>query len=153
MTNHLKLKQDLLGLLLPSRLSLFLGLWVFVTGAVLALSGSNLLAGFASGLGFWFFSLLFILKDLALFDQPRPLSWSPLSSLGFSPLLNPTSDIDPSSATDADDLVVFVADIFEFAEHEQALLLDSLTEVFTGAALAGVSGASAALSVRSLKAR
>ena len=47
--------------------------------------------------------------------------------------------------------MVFVADIFEFAEHEQALVLDSLTEVLAGGAAVLVGGVSSALSVRSIK--
>jgi hypothetical protein len=53
-----------------------------------------------------------------------------------SALGKPQADLDGSVATDADDLVAFIGDIFEFAEHEQALLLDSVLEIAGGAGLA-----------------
>jgi hypothetical protein len=62
---------------------------------------------------------------------------------------NPLADLDASAATDADDLAVFVGDVFEFSEHEQALLADSSFEL-AGALGAGI-GVGGFLSIRALK--
>lgn len=152
MTNHLKLRVAYFSIR-PRPLSLFLGLWVFFSGLFLALASAGVCASLLSGFLFWFFYLFFILKDFFVSGHVESVSWSTLASTRTSFFFNPGADIDSSAATDADDLVVFVADIFEFAEHEQALLLDSLTEVIAGSAFVCAGGASAALSVRALKAR
>lgn len=154
MANHLKLRAAYFPLYSCS-FSFFLGLWVFFSGLFLALTNAGICASLLSSLFFWFFYLVFILKDFFVSSQPESLSWSTLAptSTHTSIFFNPSADIDSSAATDADDLVVFVADIFEFTEHEQALLLDSLTEVVAGGLLACAGGVSAALSIRTLKAR
>jgi hypothetical protein len=74
-----------------------------------------------------------------------------LPDYSFYFLANPSSDLDPSASTDSDDLVVFVADIFEFAEHEQAFVLDSLGEFFCGGVAFFCGAGVYALSIRALK--
>ena len=81
----------------------------------------------------------------------QPALGCPSLALEWPLAFDPASDLDASAATDADDLVVFVADIFEFAEHEQALLVDTLTDVAVVGAATLAGATSLGLSVRALK--
>jgi hypothetical protein len=149
MTNLSKIQGRLFAFKAQTFFCLCLGCWVLLCGLVLGFC-SPLLGGLpGTQLGLWLSSgVSFLGVGLG---QSGLLSWGAPSSSFLGGVFNPAADIDASAATDADDLVVFIADIFEFAEHEQALLLDSLTEVVTGGLLVGLGGISASLSIRSLK--
>lgn len=123
---------------------LFLGLSIFVDGAVWPfLTLSDLFGALSAGaLAARGLAPSFFAPALTTFGGDAP-------TLSF--FLDPAADVDASAATDADDLVVFVADIFEFAEHEQALVVDAVADA-TLAGVASLGGAASfALSVRALK--
>ena len=90
-----------------------------------------------------------LLEGWGVLQHRAGFMWGGERSGGVS-FSNPQADIDLSAATDADDLVVFLADAFEFVEHEQALLLDSLVDLGLSGG-AGLIAAGGVLSVRALK--
>jgi hypothetical protein len=158
MTNPTKLHTSLLfsgafsfGLRPQSFFCFLLGSWVFCCG--LGLGPASFypdVCGFFR-LAFWFIASQPLFAGAA--SVKGPMSWaylSPFQGLAAG-AINPAADLDVSAATDADDLVVFVADLFEFVEHEQAMLLDSLTEAAGLGVLAGLGGVSAAASIRVYK--
>jgi hypothetical protein len=99
---------------------------------------------------FWYFLVYSLAVDLYLYCH-QYLFGGFFLPVSLARLFDPHSDLDASASTDADDLVVFIADIFEFSEHEQALVLDSLTEIFMGGALVFALGGFSTLSIRSTK--
>ncbi len=74
MANHLKFSLGFTGPLLLAPFHVLLASWVIGSGILLILLGANLFVSSTSGLGFWFFSVFFFLKDCALLEQPRPLT-------------------------------------------------------------------------------
>jgi hypothetical protein len=108
--------------------------------------------GYIKDLNIFFYSSFYFITFFFSFNFLNTLSFDFFNNfLNNFFFFNPNADLDVSTSTDCDDLIVFVSDIFEFTEQEQSLLFDSLTDLSTSAFFIGLGGLSTAISIRSLK--